>query len=229
MGDLSELPSGFQALILEGSISRNVVRIIARISRHENWQLEDLIDFFSLDAKPEPHHDDGTDCAYLQDSFPLHFVHGKQSEPLIENLLYLALMRYCINQANEERSKVCVLHTTTVDLSTKLVEFVTSSGWDNRPVKPLLIWMWLVAVESWAAGPDDLAPAGIKLFGQLLEHVSITRSWSEKDFDELCRKFFWSENTMAVLRGRLTVRVHTNQPGPHANASALSLLATLFT
>ena len=143
-------------------------------------------------------------------------AHG---QPPLEKLICLALIRYCLNLVNGERPVArCYAHNLTLELKQQLIPghqhttILTAALQqrhkippinDPNPVKRLereaMLWMWLMAIDTWCLPKFELSNGGKLLLVHALEVFGEMRDMTVRDFDELGRRWFWTDSIRGVV------------------------------
>jgi hypothetical protein len=65
----------------------------------------------------------------------------------------------------------------------------------SRPERDCLIWVWLVAIDSWAMeyNCSGLSSEGLQLLSQLRQAILELQDWEWWDLEALGEKFFWRD------------------------------------
>jgi hypothetical protein len=182
---LNLLPIGFQQLAQNGLISESTYLIVYRIWRQQSGQPNRRC--FS---------NDGPEFSGFSYACP-GLVSPDAS--FLEKLFCMALLRHNVNLVSRARQGVCPFEDLALSLTRKLPYIATPTRMLERET---LLWIWLVAIDSWSVGtrPIMLANQGMELLLMLPDRFPETRCWKLCNFEVFGMKFFWRD-TMSTWLG----------------------------
>ena len=196
---MDDLPSGFRNVARSGTLSIETMQVIQTI----NLKRDQI--FAGYDA------DNGLEKGTSRSSQPrlgrsFRFLRGQASfqptdEPrgtTLEILLDQALFRYCVGRVLPLRGTKCFHHSVTQYMTASLPEFEAP---DARTQRDCLIWIWLVAIDAWAATTNftKLPLEGVQLLRQMRDKFPELEDWQWWDLETLGRRFFWRDNMHIFL------------------------------
>lgn len=176
---LSAIPVGFQALIEKRMLSSETVAMVKR-----------LVDrAFSVNPWPQ----NESHYAELRDFCPAVYCDGLS----VDKLICLALVRYGVISAVGRNYRACVFYSVTEALA---MAVKTIEPPRQKEYRECLIWIWLVAVNSYLTGGGQIELEGVVLLAQLRSLYPETASWTAEDVEATGRKFLWCEPFSDMVR-----------------------------
>lgn len=169
---LLSIPPGFYPLAERGMLGKETIAIITRLARRD----------FNVNPWPlnEPYY------APLKDFCPA--VYSKRLS--VDKLVCLALVRYGVLSAVGRNFRACVFHSVTEALAIAVKSIDPPVEIEYREC---LIWIWLVAVNSWLTGGGELEFEGVVLLAQMRSQFPETNDWTTDDVEALGARFLWCE------------------------------------
>ncbi|KIX94218.1 uncharacterized protein Z520_09928 [Fonsecaea multimorphosa CBS 102226] len=197
---IERLPCGFRNLARAGALSSETLQIIHRISVKRDWSPQDH-EYRERqgEEKTKVYGPVAGQAWNFWDACTAFRNPEGPEGPSLEKMIWLALFRYCANRANRLRPKACIYHSATMQLTARLPTFRVSN---SRTERDCLIWIWLVAIDSWAMAQDstEMYPEGLQLVSQMHKAMPELGDWEWWDLESLGQKFFWREDIRTVLR-----------------------------
>jgi hypothetical protein len=181
---LELLPTGFQCLRLCHAISTPTLRIVERVVNKRAGQ------------------DTYISKQFLHEQCPGLFTPDTpDGEPALERVVCLALLRYCINSIKVNRAcfKGCQFSRFVFELA-ELLPLLNPDKFTTQCQKDCLLWVWLMAIDSYSADAYGLFPEGVDLLVQMRDRYPQTVNWEYTDFAEVGRCFLWNENIEGIVR-----------------------------
>lgn len=211
---LSELkvPLGFRDLACTGILSIQTIQCIINIAGRSTFgpdtprkQLEEHLSSEFKDFREA--------CPALT------LPDDSDGQPPLEKLVFLALVRYCLNSANTERpASRCYTHNLALDLKQQLIPehrhatiltdtmqqkqgipSQTSPNSLNQLEREAWKWIWLMAIDTWSLSDFELSNAGKVLLVDLLNRFEEMRELTKSEVKELGTRWFWTSNVSGVL------------------------------
>ncbi|KIW75478.1 hypothetical protein Z517_10219 [Fonsecaea pedrosoi CBS 271.37] len=197
---IDKLPCGFRNLARAGVLSSETLQIIHRISVKQDWSPQDAT-YREKQGKERTkvYRPVAGQAWNFWDACTAFRTPDGPGGPSLEKMICLALFRYCANRANRLRPKACIYHSATTQLTARLPAFRVSSA---RTERDCLIWIWLVAIDSWAMAQNspELSADGARLLAKMRDALPELRDWAWWDLECLGQKFFWRDDLRVLLR-----------------------------
>ncbi|OQV05247.1 hypothetical protein CLAIMM_10019 [Cladophialophora immunda] len=195
-----KLPCGFRNLARAGALSSETLQIINRISIKRDWGPQDpAYKEKQGEEKSKVYRPVAGQAWNFWDACTAFRTPEGPGGPSLEKMICLALFRYCANRANRLRPKACIYHSATTQLTARLPKFRVSN---SRTERDCLIWIWLVAIDSWAMAQNspELSPEGSRLLSEMRKALPELRDWEWWDLESLGQKFFWRDDIRVLLK-----------------------------
>lgn len=178
----TDLPSGFQKLAIQGLISKDTQRLLARFSHACRYGLDAV-------PKAEQHFPD----------FAMASPHVTSSEPSFEKCLTLALICYAHMRWAIAPNYVAGILCHTIS-RTKLAQALASAPTFNDVAEiECMIWVWMVLIDSYRLQGSVLPKLGMSSLGEFRWHFPEWQSWTRIENDIL-PQFFWREEDSVAIR-----------------------------
>lgn len=193
---ISSLPRGFHDLAKTGELSFETIQIVQRIAitQQDKW-----LDMTSGKTTLSPCHP----LSRFRQQTHLEYSEAcpalNSPTDTLEQLLCLALMRYCVNTASRMRPKACIFNSVMTQLRQKLAAFEVHTVGD-RPQRRCLLWVYLVWMDSATASDGVLTTRGSEQIEEISSKFPEIASWKIEDFERLGEDFFWSGNMSTTLK-----------------------------
>ncbi|OAP56700.1 hypothetical protein AYL99_08812 [Fonsecaea erecta] len=197
---MEQLPCGFRNLARAGALSLETLQIIHRISVKQDWSPQDPTYKGKYGEEMSKVYGPVAGQAWnFWDACAAFRAPEGPRGPSLEKMICLALFRYCANRANHLRPKACIYHSATTQLTARLPEFRVSS---SRTERDCLIWIWLVAIDSWAMAQNsaELSHEGRQLLLKMRKAMPELQDWEWWDLESLGQKFFWRDDIRILLK-----------------------------
>lgn len=178
----AQLPSGFQKLAAQGSISRDTQRLLARFSHACRYGLE---------AVPK-----------AEQSFPdfaMASSHVTSSEPTLEKCLTLALICYAHMRWAIAPHHVAGILCHTVSRTKLAQALALAPAVNNRAEMDCMMWIWCVLIDSYRLQGSALSKLGMSCLGEFKWHFSEWQSWTKIE-DEILSQFFWRDQDSVAIK-----------------------------
>jgi hypothetical protein len=186
----TQLPPGFQALAHTGTLSLQVLEVLARTQDAYDRQTKPPTarspEIFQ--TRRRRYSDFREACPCLQEP-----DHG-DGTPRLERLLVLAVIVYCCSVFTPTRSSSVVYEACR----NKLQADIWMARPENTEELECQIWIAAVLVDSWTTDHGELRLEGITCLMNLKAFVLQDLPW--EDLETILFKFFWSDKMSACFR-----------------------------
>lgn len=181
---IHQIPTGFHAFILDGTLSASIVEVIIRLAfvyRRTNLKRDASGHIIGLPYTARPV------FSTFHEACPALDVPG----PSKEKFLAMAIVLYCgIGFDSAPISSNGGL-AARAELSKVLKQYARES--DSQEEKRVLFWIWMVTICAWhSASGNRLLPPGVELLRKLRREFRNVKGW--KDAEEILETFFWNKD-----------------------------------
>lgn len=181
-----DLPIGFVALAESGSLSIQVLQLLERVnqlllSTQDNSENQRYLDEPLVDAKLD--FESAVPCLAANDS----------EGPSLEKALCLALILFSTNTMNPIKPKKSVWGQVAVGSRAWLSAHLPNIEVTSPLREQCLVWIWLIAIDSWGTEIGNLQLEGLFLFDHFRDkYPYLAMCWLATS--KIAERYFWSED-----------------------------------
>ena len=218
------IPSGFYQLAKTGILSFQTLNSIQRVAERGDFNIRPSAFSTTTDfpvAESASLEGSASHFVNFHEACPaLTLPNDSEGQPPLEKVMCLALIRYCLNGVNGERPALrCYAHNLTLELRQQLIPdhrhtTILTDALQQRskipqrdvddPVKKMeresMIWMWLMAIDTWCLPKFELSNAGKLLLMHVLDVFEEIRDMSTEEFEDLGKRWFWTDNLRGIVK-----------------------------
>lgn len=188
-GVVSALPRGFGPLAESGRLSCQVLQVLARMQEMLVAMTSGRIQMFLSTPNQDPYPDfcSAVPCLYA----------SKGGEAGLERLLCCALFLLTSRLLSPRKQVPWSLPVTGG--RTILTQQTFNCQVESDIEKRCLIWIWLIAIDSWAVESGDIPETARWLMQRLRERYPETSAWSY--VSNVVSDFFWTQDLETSCEG----------------------------